>query len=452
MKQSHIALISFFSTLIPGILILKLLDTQSVSVMGNGTSDVEIPQITAEETMNALSLELQDMSIEARLKIKEADDSSINISDIQPMEPEAPKIIWREHLIVKGQNMGQILQNYNLPIQPILLAASPIMDLAKIRIGRVLKFGYLLGEGEPHIIHYPLGEDDTLIVSKNEESWTSEKMSTSYETKESTRSLHIQTSLWAAGIEANLRPVDIANLAQVLEYDVDFNTELHPGDSGTILVEELWKDGVFVKVGDIQAIRFQTREQSYIAIRHDNENGVPEYYSPEGIAREKIFLRSPIAFSQVTSGFNPGRYHPVLKTKRPHNGTDFGAPKGTPVRAVASGTIVHAAWNGGHGKFIKINHADPYESSYSHLSKISVKNGQYVTKGQIIGQVGTTGLSTGPHLHFQIWKNGQFIDPMSADIPTTDKHIPDSEREEFYNKVTEILPKLEGRPIAFQLD
>jgi murein DD-endopeptidase MepM/ murein hydrolase activator NlpD len=291
-----------------------------------------------------------------------------------------------------------------------------------------------------------------LIVKNDGEEWRAEKLSTLYEIKESTRQLVIQSSLWAAGTRAKLRATDIVNLAQILEYDVDFNTELHPGDSATLLVDELWKDGSFVKIGEIQAIRFQTTKQSYVAIRHDNEHGLPEYYSPEGVTREKIFLRSPIAFSQVTSGFNPGRYHPILKTRRPHNGTDFGAPSGTAVRAVAAGTIEHAAWNGGHGKFVKIDHADPYETSYSHLSKITVKNGQYVTKGQVIGHVGTTGLSTGPHLHFQVWKDGQFIDSMSADIPTTDKHIPDANSKEFFSKVAEILPKLEGHPIAFQLD
>ena len=123
----------------------------------------------------------------------------------------------------------------------------------------------------------------------------------------------------------------------------------------------------------------------------------------------------------VTSGFNPRRFHPVLKKRRPHNGTDFGAPTGTPIRATGAGKVVAAGRNGGHGNFVKINHSGPYASSYSHMHRIKVKKGQRVKQGQIIGTVGTTGMSTGPHLHYQFWKNGRFVDPMKIDLPRTEK-------------------------------
>ena len=456
MKQTHIFSIAFFSTLLPGLLILEMnkpwIDSQNPIL-----TDAQLPQVQNGSHTNAFTLDLVQSAaipvseysaltheLEPPIPVTAGTDTNDHDSDLP--------LIWREHVVRSGENMGEILQKHQLPVQPIIESASDIVNLANIRVGRVIKFGYTQESTKPHIVHYPMGEDDTLVIEHQDDEWFANTLSTQYENKEDVRHMVIQSSLWAAATKANLRPTNIIELSQILEYDVDFNTELHPGDTASVVVEELWKDGEFVKVGNILAIHFQTRHHDYTAVRFENEHGIPEYYDQDGIKREKIFLRSPIAFSQVTSGFNPGRYHPILKTHRPHNGTDFGAPLGTPVRAVASGTITQAAWNGGHGKFVKIDHEDPYETSYSHLSKITVKSGQYVKKGQIIGHVGTTGLSTGPHLHFQMWKNGVFIDSMSADIPTTNKQIPEAQREEFNNKLADILPKLEVQPVALQLD
>ena len=151
------------------------------------------------------------------------------------------------------------------------------------------------------------------------------------------------------------------------------------------------------------------------------------YYDPKGIARKKAFLRSPLTFSRVTSGFSLKRFHPVLKRRRPHYGVDFGAPTGTPVRATGSGVVTHAGTNGGHGRFVKIDHPGPYQSSYSHLHRIKVKRGQKIKQGQVIGTVGSTGLATGPHLHYQFWKNGRFVNPMTIDLPRNEK-LPSAEK------------------------
>jgi murein DD-endopeptidase MepM/ murein hydrolase activator NlpD len=397
MKKRHIKLLSFLLTVIPGILFIHSLPSEEANVLPT------IPQLAPKtQTQSPMVTENEAIVYSSMVNSPLNDwNTTLQVVEDEPVEVNS---IWKTHTIRKGENMGQILQKYNLPIQPILSAAQPILDLSQIRVGRTLRFNTQEDAPHPHEIHYPMGEDDTLILNFENEQWTATKNSTLYERKESTRHLVIQSSLWAAATRATLRPADIINLASVLEYDVDFNTELHPGDSATLLVEELWKDDEMVKIGEIKALRFQSKSEEYIAIRHIDSDGYSGYYTTEGIAREKIFLRSPIAFSQVTSSFNPGRFHPILKTKRPHNGTDFGAPSGTPVRAVADGNVVHAAWNGGHGKFVKLEHSSPYETSYSHLSVIKVKPGQHVKKGQVIGLVGTTGLSTGPIFIFNSGK------------------------------------------------
>ena len=242
-----------------------------------------------------------------------------------------------------------------------------------------------------------------------------------YETREAIRDFTVQSTLWGAATKQGLRASDIMQLAAVFEFDVDFNTELRAGATVRMVVEELYNDGRFAKLGTPLAVKLHNNGEDYLALHHTDASGDAGYFDPNGVARKKAFLRSPLPFSRVTSGFNPRRFHPVLKTRRPHNGTDFGAPIGTPIRASGSGKVVYAGRNGGHGNFVKIDHPGPYASSYSHMHKIRVKNGQKVKQGQIIGTVGTTGMSTGPHLHYQFWKHGKFVDPMKVKLPRTQK-------------------------------
>jgi murein DD-endopeptidase MepM/ murein hydrolase activator NlpD len=227
----------------------------------------------------------------------------------------------------------------------------------------------------------------------------------------------VESFLWQAAIDGGLRARDIAMMAEVLQYDIDFNTEIRKGATAELLVEELWQDGKFVKLGAAKILLFTNKGNEYQAIRFTNTRDITAYYDSEGVSRESPFLRSPLAFSRVTSNFNPKRFHPIHKTTRPHNGTDFGAKTGTPVRSVSDGVVTYAGKNGGHGNFVKVKHMSPYETSYSHLSVISVKKGQKVKKGQIIGKVGSTGASTGPHLHYQVWKNKRFVDAMKVQFP-----------------------------------
>jgi murein DD-endopeptidase MepM/ murein hydrolase activator NlpD len=258
-------------------------------------------------------------------------------------------------------------------------------------------------------------------VERSDLGWTASIDQIQYDSTEAIREFKVESTLWGSAIEEGLRAADIIQLASVFEFDVDFNTELRAGATVRMVVEELYLDGHFAKLGKPLAVRLQNNGGEYLAIHHVSSNGDTGYYDFDGIARKKAFLRSPLLFSRVTSGFNLRRYHPVLKKRRPHNGTDFGAASGTPIRATGSGKVVHAGRNGGHGNFVKIDHPGPYASSYSHLSRIKVKNGQHVKQGQIIGSVGSTGMSTGPHLHYQFWKSGRFVNPMTIKLPRTKK-------------------------------
>ncbi len=335
---------------------------------------------------------------------------------IPPPEPE-PGPTWEHHTIVSGDTLGEILPRFSVPTEAVRKAALDIYDLSKIRIGRQLSFRFDPGDIAPAEIRYPLDEDRTLVIVREGEAWTASVDAIEYEVRTGTRSLEVTSSLWEASISAGLRARDIAALAKVLEYDIDFNTEIRAGAIAELLIEELWHDGELARLGTPLALRFTNAGKEYTAIRFKDSNGDTRYYDADGVSRKAAFLRSPLEFSRVTSGFNLKRYHPVLKKQRPHYGTDFGAPTGTPVRAVGDGVIETAGWNGGHGRYVKIDHNGPYASSYSHLSRIAVKDGARVSQGEIIGYVGSTGMSTGPHLHFQFWVNGSIVDPMKVELP-----------------------------------
>jgi murein DD-endopeptidase MepM/ murein hydrolase activator NlpD len=336
-----------------------------------------------------------------------------------PAEAEAPaQPVWTAHEISRGEALGTILPNYGMPTGAVRTAALPHHDLAKIRAGQVLRFLTPSGAETPTELHYKLGMDETLVVFQDGEGWAARVDAVTYERKVATREFEVTTSLWQAAVDAGLHPRDIVGLAGVYRFDIDFNTEIRAGARVRMVVEELWDDEGFARLGAPIAVVMTNGGKDYTAIRYQDGDKDPQYYDTQGRARKKPFLRSPLKFSRVTSGFNRNRYHPVLKRRRPHNGVDFGAPKGTPVHAIGDGKVTFSGTNGGHGRFVKLDHAGPYASSYSHLSKLTVKKGQRVRQGQIIGYVGSTGLATGPHLHYQFWVNGKYVNPLTVKLPS----------------------------------
>jgi murein DD-endopeptidase MepM/ murein hydrolase activator NlpD len=349
---------------------------------------------------------------------------------VAPIAPPPPKVHTVLHTISKGETLGTILQNVGLNANKLRTVALPVYDLAKLHSGRTLTFKVLEGEALPHMVAYPLNEDNTVTLVREGDQWSAHLETIEYTSVEAIREFTVESTFWGAATKAGLRAADIAGLATVFEFDVDFNTELRAGAKVRMVVEELYNDGKLAKLGRPLAVKFENRDKEYVAVHHESKNGDTGYYDNKGASRKKAFLRSPLTFSRVTSGFNPRRFHPVLKKRRPHYGTDFGAARGTPIRATGSGTVTKAGKNGGHGNFVKIDHAGPYASSYSHLHRIKVKRGQKVKQGQVIGTVGTTGLSTGPHLHYQFWQNGKFVDPMKIKLPRNET-LPSNEMVTF---------------------
>ncbi|MFT7518264.1 MAG: murein DD-endopeptidase MepM/ murein hydrolase activator NlpD [Kiritimatiellia bacterium] len=345
--------------------------------------------------------------------------------------------------IGRGSTFGQIMHAHGLPVHAIRKALLPTYDLARIRPDRELQVTYVDGENRPIAVRYQIDEDRTAVVDLDDTGeWRGRVDEVSYDSSVGRRQFVIDRSLWQDGLEAGLRPADLARLASIFEYELDFNTELRKGAELALVAEILTTPEREPRLGELHAVRLRNGEKNWTAVHHRISEDKDGWYRPDGMSLLRPFLRSPLEFSRVTSGFNPRRFHPILKKRRPHNGTDFGAPSGTPVRAVSAGTVVRAGWAGGHGNYVKLKHEGPYETSYSHLSKVRVKRGQKVQQGELVGNVGKTGLATGPHLHYQMWINGRYVDAMRSKLPNQSP-LPSDQREAFNAEVARWVPLLD---------
>jgi murein DD-endopeptidase MepM/ murein hydrolase activator NlpD len=252
----------------------------------------------------------------------------------------------------------------------------------------------------------------------------------------------VQSTLWDTMRAKNIDPETIVNFAEIFSWQVDFLTETRAGDTYKLIRDKyVTSDGIEIG-GPIRAAQYSTGGRTHTAILYD-VNGRNEYYTPEGKSLQRAFLRAPLQFRRISSFFTKRRYHPVLKYFRPHLGIDYAAAKGTPVSAIGEGTVTFAGWKGGFGKYIKIRHSNGYESMYGHLSgfRKGIRTGVRVTQGQLIGYVGSTGLSTGPHLDFRITKNGSFVNFLRLDFPAA-RDMAKAARPAFQQQAQELMDQL----------
>jgi len=227
----------------------------------------------------------------------------------------------------------------------------------------------------------------------------------------------ITSSLYETLIESGARPELAIRLSEVFAWQIDF-FRIQRGDQFRVVYEERTVDGRTIGPGDIVAAYFVHRGRTYYAYRFNDGEG-SEYFDEDGNSLRRELLKAPLRFSRISSRFTNRRYHPVLKRYRPHHGTDYAAPTGTPVQSVGDGTVLFAAYKGYNGNYVKVRHNATYTTGYLHLSRIAdgIRPGTNVKQGETIGYVGSTGLSTGPHLDYRFWKNGQAIDPYSVELP-----------------------------------
>jgi murein DD-endopeptidase MepM/ murein hydrolase activator NlpD len=261
-------------------------------------------------------------------------------------------------------------------------------------------------------------------------------------------SASIENSLFDDGRKAGVHPALLSQLADLFTWDIDLEKDIRKGDHFKILYEQRSRKGQESNTGlRILAAELNSAGQKHTAVYFERQKGVGNYYNQEGRSLARSFLRFPLEFSAITSPFSESRFHPILRTNLPHTGVDFAAQRGTPVRAVGDGIIAEAGWNGSYGKAIDIKHDATYSSRYAHLDGFAdgIQPGVGVTKGQLIGYVGSTGRSTGPHLHFELYKDEKYINPLSIDFPAED-HLEPALHRLFENQMRTYMAELKSSP------
>ena len=250
----------------------------------------------------------------------------------------------------------------------------------------------------------------------------------------------VSRSLFEAVEALGESPQLVIELVQIFESEFDFTADTRQGDRFRLLVEKRYAGEQFVDYGRILAAQYLSDGTVLTGVGHEGRSGRHGYYDLEARSLKKTFLRAPLDFTRITSGFTYRRPHPILGGVRPHLAVDYGAPVGTPVRAVADGVVLRAGWNGGNGIQVVVRHRAGYQTMYNHLSKALVKRGARVSQRQVIGRVGSTGLSTGPHLDYRVSKNGKFVNPLSEKFLPGDPLV-GPERAEFVREAKRLVKR-----------
>ena len=253
----------------------------------------------------------------------------------------------------------------------------------------------------------------------------------------------IGTSVFDSFTERGESPALVHAFADLFAWDVDFSRQVRSGDEFRLMFRKYYDSDGFVRYGKILAAEYRTSERAHTALYFEDEDGYADYFTPEGYSLRRAFLRAPLDYSRISSRYSKSRLHPILKIRRPHEGIDYAAPTGTPVWAVADGEVIFAGRNGGFGRLVKLRHPNGFVTYYGHLSRYGqgVRIGSRVRQKDVIGYVGSTGLSTGPHLDYRVKSNGRYVDPMKLKFPLG-RPIPAVDRERFARVAGDQLGRL----------
>jgi len=341
------------------------------------------------------------------------DKSTVIIEDETPI---TESYIWETAKVKSGDSLAKILKRLGYSARTTYeLSIAKGKDsklLKKINIGDKLHIAKD-DNGKLVALTYPLNKTDTLFVNFKVDHYESHVETKTVEIREATARGIIKSNFWSAGIEAGLDDSQIINLANIFGWDIDFALDIRSGDSFHVVFENKYIDGEFIGTGKILAAEFINQDDPFQAIRFNDG----EYYSATGKSMRKAFLRAPVNFRYISSNFKPKRFHPIQKRWKAHNGTDYSAKTGTPVVAAGNGKVTQSTYNKYNGNYVFIQHGNGIVTKYLHFSKRKVKKGQRVKQGQVIGYVGSTGMSQAPHLHYEFLLNGVHRNPRTVKLP-----------------------------------
>ena len=314
--------------------------------------------------------------------------------------------------------------------------------LAQIKIGKTLEVGI----NDSNIVislNYIKDFKSGVRAEKSGEVYEIEEYELNTEKYRVFKNIEINNSLYVDGLKEGLPDSVIMDLVYIFGWDIDFVHDIRPGDSYSLIYEEVFVNGEKKLDGDILIAEFINRDRTHTAIRYKLQNGFSEYFSLEGRNVKKAFLRSPVKFSYISSSYNLKRRHPILHKIRAHTGVDYAASRGTPVRTTGDGTVVFADKKGGYGNLVEIKHTEDYSTRYAHLNKFhsKIKVGKKVTQSETIGYVGRTGTATGDHLHYEFRVNGKHTNPLTVKLPNA-KPIHENDKDSYGLHAKKILADL----------
>lgn len=331
-----------------------------------------------------------------------------------------PPMAWQNVTVATGDNLSLIFSRLKLSRSDLhtiasLKDAGPV--LRRLKPGQLIRFQLHDNRLERMVVE--VDDLNSLWVERAADGFAARSESVVPEIRVTNATAQINRSLFLDGQKAGLSDATIMRLTEIFGWDIDFALDIRQKDYFSVIYEEAYKDGELIKQGRILAAEFVNRGRSLRAVLFTDDEGNSDYYSEEGHAMRKAFLRTPVNFSRISSHFNLRRKHPVLNKIRAHRGVDYAAPLGTPIRATANGKIKFVGRKGGYGKTIQMQHGQAYSTLYAHLSRYrkGLKRGASVKQGQIIGYVGKSGLATGPHLHYEFRVNGTHRNPLTVDLP-----------------------------------
>jgi len=373
-----------------------------------------------------IALSLQDpLAAIAPVQVEEITAISPSLIGIDPKSSLATATNTEEKTtsesitIRKGDTLSALFsrRGFQTELHSILTLGQQVDQLRKIHPGQTIHFK-IKGPNLASIT-LDLGPLHSLEIVKNEDSYSVLKHQRSFDRRSKMAFTTIDSSLYLAGQAVGLSDKVIMQLAIIFGWDIDFALDIRTGDQFSVVYEQLFLDGQHVRDGVILSAEFINAGQSYRAVRYTDTSGNIDYYSENGHSMRKPFLRTPVDFARVSSGFNLNRRHPVLNTIRAHKGVDYAAATGTPIKAAGDGKVVHRGNKGGYGRTIILQHGSQYSTLYAHMRRYgkNLNTGSRVKQGQIIGYVGSSGLATGPHLHYEFRINGVHRNPLTVKLP-----------------------------------
>ncbi len=402
-------------------------------------SDEPTPIELNEQRNSTPFAKIDNGSAAAQATSSDADTSELVDATAQPAG---------EHIIrvSSGDTLSTIFAKVGLSattLHSVLNSSKDAKQFSQLKIGQELQFR-LDQDGNLENLSSQLNDLESISLTRKDNGFAFKRDLVKPEVRTAYAHGVINSSLFLSAKRAGLPHGLTMDLANIFGYDIDFALDIRDGDEFELIYEEKVVKGKQVSTGNILSARFTNRGKTFTAVRYTNKQGSSSYYGADGSSMRKAFIRTPVDFARISSRFSNGRRHPILNKIRAHKGVDYAAPRGTPIKATGDGKIVLAGRRGGYGNTIILQHGTRYRTLYGHMQGFAkgIRTGGSVKQGQIIGYIGTTGLSTGPHLHYEFQVNGTHVDPLSQKLPMADP-IASSEKARFLQLSKPLMARMD---------